>query len=251
MRLPGSPPRLRPALPALDFQAFMAGLGPLPPLSLAFGMGLNRLPLLLSLASPTAGAILVISDSRSDVDDLLRTVVLSACQLNPPEQVQVDLVGDPCLAAWRDGSLRARLRACQPYNQAAIERVQEWSRLARRAELGRADTPARLLVIDPLAELVSQLDFAERLELHWLMQYGPSLRVRPVAALSYAQAMSLDPDLLRSFRTLVLGKIHTPSAEIPTLPAPLGELADESAAHDFVIHLRGEWTPFRVPRHLS
>jgi len=164
-------------------------------------------PLLLDLSNPKTGSMLVIGSRHCGKTQLLRTIALSACQLNPPELISFYIF--TCHSnQWSDMVLRRQcLRVHHSESLSANRSISKLSEYASHRRSARLQSPVLILFIDDLDRLlVNRPDREFLADLSRLVKSGPQSKIWTIAALDSAKLASLPPELASCFTTLIIGK---------------------------------------------
>jgi hypothetical protein len=185
--------------------------------------------LLLDLSNPETGSMLIIGGRRCGKTQLLRTIALSACQLNPPERVSFYIF--TCHSnQWSDMVLRRQcLRLHHPESLSANRSISNLTEYAFRRRSARLHSPVLILFIDDLDRLlVNRPDHEFLADLYRLVKFGPQSKIWTIAAMDSAKLASLPPELASCFTTLIIGKFlpnqldaFSSSLECINTPSPL------------------------------
>jgi hypothetical protein len=235
--------------PALSLDRLLQRLNNLPPQTAILGVCDDELPVLLDLADPAPGALLVACDDRDQRFNLLHTLIQTSAALNSPRSVQF-LVLSSQPQEWQNwlGDLEAA-RHCL-----AVEGLQEgnadrWllklSGWADQRRTGTITGPAVLLVVDDLSA-ATQLEYDARVNFDWLVKEGPAVKIWPVTA-SSAEALPTLSRWVRLFKSRVFGYAADPSIYSQLVQAGDQEpdlFSDES---QFAIRIQDSWLKFRIP----
>jgi hypothetical protein len=230
-----SPPAIGPeAGPSLH--GYLKEHAPLPPHSAVLGAGEDGLPFLLDLVDATPGALLILEDNAEEARRLLRTLLTSACLLNPPKELNLRLVSarpEEYNFVRRQAAFQ---QAASPQERAAGHLVSELAALAEHRLSGQRLGPNVILAIDDLPALAQNYLFKGQRALIELVQNGPLVGVWTVAAASHSQAATLDRTLVESFSTHIIGRAYK------------GRLAvtrnDSLEERQFRVWSGGEWYHF-------
>lgn len=235
--------------PGLELAQLLERLVNLPAQTAILGVCDDRLPVLLDLADPAPGAVLVASDDEALRTRLLKTVIQTAAALNSPRSVQF-LVLSACPDEWQrwlEGLDAAR--HCLGVDSLVEGSPERWllklSGWADQRRTGSSSGPAVILIVDDLAA-VPQLEYDARVNFDWLLKEGPGAGIWPVVGLPVSEAPNL-VRWVRLFKTRLLG----PAAD-PTLYRQLAALdAQESASlvqpAQFAVRIQENWLKFRLP----
>lgn len=164
-------------------------------------------PLLFDFSNPRSGSMLIAGSKRCGKTQLLRTIALSACQLNPPELVSFYIF--TCLAnQWNDLAYRPHcLRIHNPNSLSTRRSIRELTEYALHRQSARLHSPVLILFIDNLDRLLENLPGKEFLaDLNWLVKHGPKVFIWTIATQDSARLASLPQDLTSCFTTLIIGK---------------------------------------------
>ncbi len=235
--LAGSPaegPAGEPA--ALTLQGYLKTHAPLPPHSAVLGAGEDGLPFVLDLVDATPGALLVLEDDPEEARRLLRTLLASACLLNPPRELDLRLVTARPEAYNFVRSQTAFKQAVSPLERAAGRMVSELAALAEHRLSGQRLGTDVILAIDDLPALAQNYLFKGHKALLDLVQNGPLVGVWTAAAASHSQAAGLERTLVESFGTHIIGRRYD-----GRLPGPRDDTLEE---RQFGVWSGGEWYHF-------
>ncbi len=219
-----------------SLRSYLKEHAPLPPHSAVLGAGEDGLPFLLDLVDATPGALLVLEDDPGEARRLLRTLLTSACLLNPPKEVTLRLITARPEEYNFVRSRPAFQEAASPQDRAAGHMVSELAALIEHRLSGQRLGPNVILAIDDLPSLVQNYLFKGQKALLELVQNGPLVGVWTVAAADHSQAAALERTLLESFSTHVIGR-----ASDNRLAGPGNEALEE---RQFRVWSGGEWYHF-------
>lgn len=234
---------------SLSLAGLLERLSNLPPQTAILGVCDDELPVLLDLADPAPGALLVAGDSREQRFNLLRTLIQTAAALNSPRSVQF-LVLSSQPQEWQDwlNGLEAA-RHCL-----AVEGLQEgnadrWllklSGWADQRRTGSITGPAVLLIVDDLAA-ATQLEYDARVNFDWLVKEGPAVKIWTVTCASAEELPTL-ARWVRLFKSRVFGYAADPAIYgqlVQTDELETSLFSDES---QFAIRIQDSWLKFRLP----
>ena len=181
--------------------------GPFPAGASILGVCEDGLPLVLDLANPAPGAILVAGDAGSGKTNLLSALITSACRINPPNKLSFSVISvypDEYQPVAGYAHLQELHAVEEPSASQLITRLAEMAETRRR---GGSLDPVLILGIDDLAAFLDLIDGQDFTNLHYLIKHGPRARIWPVATLPTAQIQRIDPRMLTAFRTLIMGSI--------------------------------------------
>ena len=229
--------------------ALLQGLVGLPSQTALLGVCDDDLPILLDLADPAPGALLVACDDREERMAALRTLVHTAAALNSPRNVQFLVLSSQPQEwqAWIDGLPAVRhCLAIEGLEDGSCDRwLLKLSTWADQRRTGSASGPAVLLIVDDLSA-ATRLEYDARVNFDWLVKEGPAVKIWPMAA---AAAESL-PGLgrwVRLFKSRVLG--YTVDPEVYRQAAQLNdeELTMFAEPGLFAVRIQENWLKFRIP----
>jgi hypothetical protein len=213
-----------PSLPSL--KALMADVGPMLPYTALIGACEDGFHCFMDLRDPKPGAVLITSQHGQGMQQLLQALLTSACWLNPPDCVRLNLVSMHT-ARWTALTAYPHLNLlAAPYQVEASQLVMSLSEIAEQRRSGRLLGPAILLGVDDLVSFVKRMDEDALLYFRWLLREGARSQVWVVATLGAGEANQLDRQMLADFRTRLIGEDH---------PA------------QYRVRLQGEWVRFWVP----
>lgn len=233
--------------PALD--ALMGRLAGLPARAALLGSCPDGLPVLLDLADPSPGALLVAADERAQRQALLRTLLYSAAALNSPRSVQLLVLssqplewqpwlGDPRFARHSLGVEELG----GPGGERWIARLSTWA--DRRRNAG-ADGPAVLLVVDDLPA-VALMGYEARVNFDWLVKEGPAAKIWPVAAAA-SEALPGLSRWVSLFKSRILGPTSDPSVYRQAAGPAIDDLPAVELPGQFAVRIHDAWLTFCLP----
>jgi len=198
-------------LPAL--QDILQSAGALPPRTFLIGNCADGVPFFIDTSRVGLGALLVTGDPHSGKTRQLQVMVASAVALNHPHEMQVCVLThdpDEWTAVCTQAASQDQLLGIYPFSDSETHTViRALVELAEDRRYGKRSSASVLFVIDDL-EWVSQLDYEDQNNLHWLLQYGSRSGIWLVASLDACLAGEL-PFWVDVFRTRLLGQIKSPS----------------------------------------
>jgi hypothetical protein len=213
----------------------------LPPDSLLFGLASDGKPLLLSLADPRPGPVLVTADRGSGKTHFLKMLVLAAKRLRHPSDVQFAL-----LTSYPNdfAHLKApdHLRGVwAAYDESASQMLYEFARIIQAG----GNEQATVLLVDGL-DAISDLTPQAQEDLVYILDNGPQQRIWPLVTAN-ADMIVEWPDWLECFRTRIYGRVNNPRtarAITSVSGAPLESLLPGT---QFCLREKSEWLKFWLP----
>ena len=192
-------------LPSLE--GLIKRTGDFSPGSVVLGVCEDSLPFVLDLANPAPGAMLLAGDSSSGKTRFLRSLLKSAVILNQPDEVCFSLIlNDP-----QEYLILSQQDHCQHClasdDEASGEIIQELANIAEQRRHGLSGGPAYLLVIDDLEACLHHLAEQDYSRLFWLARHGARSRIWTIATIRPGNADLIDPRLMASFRTRIIGNM--------------------------------------------
>lgn len=190
-----------------QIQSYLDRLGPLPDHCLSLGTCRDGLPLLIDLADPGLGSILVQNGSAAAPERLLEYIRL--CHLNQPELAAADLIsiGDWSVRADPPGLAKA-FPEDSDSAYACIYSLAEEIEARRNGRVWRRN-PITLLVED-LGAYTSHLDDETVNYLAWIIHSGGPVHVHLISAVRKDMPETTRRRLLPAFQHLI-----TPSTGLP------------------------------------
>lgn len=232
-------------LPSLSEQ--LVEYSPLPAYSVFLGACEDQLPVLLDLTNPEPGAVLLVGDPGSGKNKLMDSVLKSACALNPPRRLRF------CKISAHPDHLRGLSVYPHSYRLAAVrdpevvDIIQELVETADHRRITGSLSGSIVLFIDDLAALVSSLDEEQTNMLLWLIQNGAQARIWVFSGLNPRQSASVQPSLINSFSTWLLGYTD-PLKCGPSIPHEIVQAGERLiAGAQFAAYFESKWIPFWIP----
>ena len=199
----GYPTTVAPTQQRASLEATLSSQGPFPALTAILGVDLNGTPLVLDLADPTPGAILISGQAGSG-RRLLRAILASTILINRPQQAAVRIIANEARHYddfFRADHVRQILSADDPaVNEACVSLLPEMGLHTH----GSRYAPATLLLVDDLAALAENLDKQAFASLCWLARHGSRLRTWLIATLPSGQEVEVEELLLEAFGTRLI-----------------------------------------------
>jgi len=177
---------------------------PLPPFSTVLGVCDDGLPLLLDLNDPNPGAILISGQQHLGITRLLRSIILSACTLNTPDQLYFYLI-TPNPGINRDiGNLDHCYGVYSSYDKSACELVIDLASLVEQRKSGRHLGTKCILAVDNLYEMIKHQDFEVINHLRWLFRFGANNGIWVISTLESERSNLIDDGLLNDQKTHII-----------------------------------------------
>jgi hypothetical protein len=227
----------------------LARLRGLPPQTAILGVCDDRLPVLLDLADPAPGALLVAADQRERRQALLRVLVETAAMLNSPRSVQFLVLSsqpDEWQQHLQDMQIARHCLGIESIKEGGADRwlakLAGWTDQRRH---GANNGPAVLLVVDNLADMLD-LEYEARVNFDWLIKDGPAVKIWPVVAMDAHQTPHVTR-WLRLFKSRILG--YAFDEKVYRQLAPLSEKESMNFLEQdrFAVQVGETWLKFRVP----
>ncbi len=229
-----------PAYPTLE--SVLTKFMPLPANGLFMGVASDGLPVLLNMADPRPGALLVLGDRQSGKTDFLQGVARAA-----------SLTHHPPLPAIRCRHLPPRGVGRMVWSAALLRCVDSGKSQPKglpRRPLGSgykkdSSSESLLLLVDNL-QCITDLPFDIQENIHWLLANGTSNRIWTFATLEAGLAGSL-PLWVKAFGTRIYGRVGDPGVAERLTPMPGANLRTLLSGAQFCIRERNHWLRFWLP----
>jgi hypothetical protein len=224
---------------APSLEQMLDEIGPLPKTSLFLGQAQDRLPVLLDLADPRPGPILISGATGAGKTRLLRTIARFLVYRHGPQATQYGVITS-CPLEWND---LAHVPHCVGIFPAQARSAGEFLHaLALWTRMRRMHRQPVLLLIDGLDEF-AELDSPVGQDLETVLVEGPANQIWPIATIDPGRSGSAG-SWLKHFRTRVSG--YTASASLPGDP-PLADLEALSRGAEFSLQARSGRIQFSIP----
>lgn len=227
-------------MPALG--AVLKDLGPLPRAALFLGIADDRLPVLLNLADPVPGPVLIAGDSGSGKTRLLQLVAEAVNRTHDADSVRFAVIAEQT-AEWESLGPSPNCEGVLSFNEALttnyLNSLVDW------AHTNKDSDQYVVLLIDGLEGLHSDTTLHQ--SLRWLLLRGPSRRIWPIVTVKATRASAV-AQWLPSFRTRLCGYVASDRDLSPLTgdtPITFDELAPGS---QFAMREGRNWLPFWLPR---
>ncbi len=227
----------RPAL-----KRVLKDIGPLPRAALFLGIADDELPVLLNLADPVPGPILVAGDSGSGKTRLLHVIAEAITQSHDPDDLRFAVIAEQP-GEWEELSSSPNCEGILSFNEPLtvnyVGSLVNWGHNNRRSD------EFVVLLIDGVEGL--HADGALHQSLRWLLLRGPARRIWPIATLKATRASAVS-QWLPSFRTRLCGHIASDRDLTPLVGTLDCSFERLSAGSQFAMREGKSWLPFWLPR---
>jgi hypothetical protein len=236
------PPSSLSLLPASNLHCILRNLGHLPSYSVLLGICPDGAPLFIDLSNPAPGSILVLGRPDSGKTNLIKVVMGSASELNPPEMVNYFIISNEA----QELRYLAKYPHCQGiyshFHRESEKIILGLSALTEQRRLGRERGPAIILAIEDLSALTQEyMDYNLFVHLKWLLRFGPSASIWPFISLDESELWKIDNQLISSFTTRL---VCPPALDHPTFDG------EQQAVRNLIFwqaQSNQEVIPFTVP----
>jgi hypothetical protein len=193
------------ALPGrTSLEAILSQHGPLPQQTAILGVDSNSSPLLLDLADPSPGALLISGSVGNAKTRLLHAILASTILINRPGQVEMRIIArDPAQYDHFFPAAHCR-QILSTDDPLAGEAIVDLLPAIGLPHPGLRRAQAVILAVDNLEALVTHLDKQAFASLCWLARHGSRLRVWLIATLAAERIEQVDELLLSAFRTYLI-----------------------------------------------
>src|SRR3990170_1803940 len=179
---------------------------PFPRQSCILGLCEDGLPLMLDLADPRTSSILILSENKSWLRNLIKFLLTSLIEFNQPSEVRFAMIS-PDRFGWE---FEARSPHClvnySPYQREASELVMNLCGIVEQRKSGRQLGPAVIMIIEDLSYTASSsLDKDISIHFRWLIEEGPNANVYTLASLSSVDINSIPERILSCFSRKIIG----------------------------------------------
>lgn len=229
-----------PRLPGL--KDVLKDLGPLPQAALFLGVAEDNLPVLLNLADPVPGPVLVAGDSGSGKTRLLQLVAEAVSQTHDPDSLRFAVVAEQpseweCLSP--SSNCEGILSFNEPLTTSYLGSLVNW------AHTNKHSGQYVLLLIDGLEGL--HADESLHQSLRWLLLRGPSRRIWPIVTVKATRASAVT-QWLPSFRTRLCGHVAADRDLSPLTGQGPASFDGLQPGVQFAMREGRDWLPFWLPR---
>ena len=188
-------------------ESYIDSIKPLPYFSVLLGTCRDGLPLLIDLANSDLSACLIQAPAKDARNDLLKLMLRSAVQLNPPEIIQYVIITPHIRDYEFESGFPHCLDVLHPGQREAGELVMELSALIEQRNTGRQRGPAVIFVIEELERFINLMDEEILSNFKWILREGPGARVWPIAT-SNGPARLADKKVTSFFDTRIESSEH-------------------------------------------
>lgn len=221
---------------------YIDSIKPLPYYSVLLGTCRDGLPLLIDLANSQLSACLIQAGAKDARIDLLKLILQSAVELNPPRIIQFVIV-TPHIQEYKfESGFPHCLDILHPGQREASELVMELSALIEQRHTGRQRGPAVIFAIEGVERFIEIMDDEILSHFKWILREGPAAKVWPVATANGSAWLS-DQKVTSFFDTRIESGDHL-SAGVND-----AESSYASNAGHFQVSFSGEIYEFSLPVH--
>ncbi len=225
-----------------SLQRVLKDLGPLPHAALFLGVADDELPVLLNLADPVPGPVLIAGDSGSGKTRLLHVIAEAITESHDPDILRFAVIAevpDEWESLGSSPNCEGILSFRQPLTANYVASLVNWGHSNRRSG------EYVVLLVDGVEGL--HADETLHQSLRWLLLRGPSRRIWPIATLKATRAAAVS-QWLPSFRTRLCGHIASDRDVTPLVGAADCSFEGLSAGSQFAMREGKAWLPFWLPR---
>ncbi len=239
---PTSPLRTRPAQTWRNppgRREVLAQLSPLPEEALFLGVAEDGLPLLLNLADPLPGPLLIAGDARSGKTAFLQGIAATVNQRSPSAHIVFSVLShEP--DAWREVSGWPCCMGIFGFGRMAA--VEHASALVEQAHTKRGKGQYVLLLVDGLKALTEDVEIQP--SLRWLLLRGPARHIWPIVTLATTDILA-SPHWLDFFRTRIFGHMEGSAPHLTGSDQPLFQHLRPNM--QFALREGHQWLTFWIP----
>ncbi len=188
----------------------LRGLRDVPPVTAVLGLADDGIPLLVRLPSPDVAHVLVAGTTGSGKTALLRTIVLSLAWTNTGRGKLSLVLIDPKGRAFADlGTLPQLARPVIARVEEAVEALSSLVRLMERRDRRGESTPAVVVLIDELTDLMMVGGAETERKLTRLLQRGREAGIHVIAATQKPTAAVIGSLVKANFPVRLVGKVSS------------------------------------------
>jgi len=231
-----------------DFKAVIEQISPLPAYSLLIGVCEDGTPLILDLRNYSSGSILLVGDNQFGNQQLLRSMLLSACKLNNEQDINIHLV-TPKVRSYPELVHQPHfVQAFYGRDMASWILVEEFVRLGRERQKGMKVYPMQIFAVEEIDLLLQDFEKDLLKQFQWLLEVGPEVNIWVTATLSTDHISGELSPLLKSFRTQIFGRIESPGVSAQFAGEPFLDLREKIPGVDCTVRAGGEDIKVFIPQ---
>jgi len=237
-----SPLRAQPAQAGKNppgLREVLAQFSPLPEEALFLGVAEDGLPLLLNLADPLPGPLLIAGDVRSGKTAFLRGIAATVNQGRPASRIVFSVLShEP--DEWHDVGGWSCCMGIFGFGQMAA--VEYASALVEWAHTKRGERQYVLLLVDGLKALTEEREIQP--SLRWLLLRGPARHIWPIVTLATTDTLA-SSHWLDFFRTRLFGHMEGSAPPLTGSGQPLFRHLRPN--RQFALREGSQWLTFWIP----
>jgi hypothetical protein len=223
-------------------RAVLQEVGPLPRTALFLGIAEDELPVLLNLADPVPGPVLVAGDSGSGKTRLLQLIAEAVTRTHDPDMLRFAVIAERP-DEWESLAPSPNCEGLLSFNEALTTNY--LTSLVNWAHANKHSGQYVLLLIDGLEG--AHADESLHQSLRWLLLRGPSRRIWPIVTVKATRASAVT-QWLPSFRTRLCGHIASDRDLGPLTGQMVASFDGLEAGTEFAMREGVDWLPFWIPR---
>ena len=240
--MPQAAPAESGSQPQPSLESVLQDLTPLPRGALFLGVADDRLPVLLNLADPVPGPVLVAGDSGSGKTRLLRLIAEAVSHTHEPDSLRFAAIAEQT-GEWESLNSSANCEGILSFNQPLTTNY--LASLVNWAHTNKNSSQYVLLLIDGLEGLHDDVSLHQ--SLRWLLLRGPARRIWPIVTVKATRASAVT-QWLPSFRTRLCGHIASDRDVTPITGPGTASFEALVAGSQFAMREGKTWLPFWLPR---
>ena len=206
-----SPLRMRPNPAPLTLDEVLPELSGLPQTALILGLCPDNLPLIVDLAEPLSGSVLIASDTGFDNTAYLHSIIAGALALNQVEDLSLHLISpyaDDLLTFHRQPNFRICYEPFRPEVEVVLE---EMVNLVVGRQRKQTHWPCHVLAVDDLDLLFQSISPEGKLRMQWLVENGPEAGLWVLGTLDSTYLSEGLVALIGRFPSRLLGQVCQPN----------------------------------------